>query len=79
MSDVLTLPCGTTVECCGATPGAHDWVAQLEVTDRAGGLFYLDADDGEVHCTSRMAVCIEFRSLVPLIQWLTLLEQELRR
>ena len=79
MAELLKLPCGTTVECVGAIGGAHDFVAALEVKDNgSGGLEYLDKYD-DLERTEQVALRVERRSLVPLIQWLTLLEQELRR
>ena len=81
MAQTIEFPCGSRLELTDVTDGLYGPggpVAELELLDGPNpGLWWMnDYDDWDQAKGVRLMV--ERRTLRPLIQWLTLLEQELR-
>ena len=80
MAEILKLSCDTTVECIAerTTRGGRKIIV-LSVSDpeRRGSIPYVDVEE-DIDCAAEVQISVAAGNLRPLIQWLTLLELELR-
>jgi len=80
MSEILKFSCGTTIENISCRPGIGGLLVELEIRETEldiGGLICID-QDGYHHEPTIVKITMEQQSLRPLIQWLILLESELK-
>ena len=74
MSEILVFSCGTTVENIGCKPGIGGLLVDLEIQEEE---CYVDPEGN--FCKLKITrFTVEQQNLRPLIQWLTLLELELK-